>query len=456
MINPRLTEFHGIYKPQIEVDFAIPFLDQDIPLYVDPFLLWKSPSYQDKAVHTTILNSFNNVGFLAKKDRKTEAVEQLVVASECFETGLGQSATRTGRRISSTVAIDIISLFARVDIYDSRGFSHFEEIQFFVDGISKDRISDIASSFMKSFLIDFTMDQCETHGIPMEKCTMDSLYNLEKYSFERNVSQVLPVHPQSKAPILLVPKRWLRFGPWLNFDDYFNDYCPRDRIFGKDEPPTRVKVLNFNRNNYDIVESYVKEKERTFADCKNDPLFCQIPALHAKRQLSQMRKLPSGKDGNADKKYEEIIASLMSSMLYPHLDFAKDQSRTDSGVLIRDLIFYNNRSQEFLKEIFDDFGSKQIVLEIKNVREVARDHLNQLNRYMADDLGRFGILVTRNALSASRFQSTIDLWSGQRRCLVVLTDADVEQMVELFESGQRLPLDVVKKKFVEFRRACPS
>lgn len=43
-------------------------------------------------------------------------------------------------------------------------------------------------------------------------------------------------------------------------------------------------------------------------------------------------------------------------------------------------------------------------------------------------------------------QSTVDLWSGQRRCIITLTDADVEQMVELFESKQRRPLDVLKKK----------
>ena len=67
LIRPRLTDFHGIYLQQAEIDFAIPFLEEDIPLYVDPFLLWKSPSFQDKSLHGAILNSFNNLGFMAKK-----------------------------------------------------------------------------------------------------------------------------------------------------------------------------------------------------------------------------------------------------------------------------------------------------------------------------------------------------------------------------------------------------
>ena len=47
LVRPRLNDYHGILMLQDKVDFAIPFLDEDIPLYVDPFLLWKSPSQMD-------------------------------------------------------------------------------------------------------------------------------------------------------------------------------------------------------------------------------------------------------------------------------------------------------------------------------------------------------------------------------------------------------------------------
>ena len=82
--------------------------------------------------------------------------------------------------------------------------------------------------------------------------------------------------------------------------------------------------------------------------------------------------------------------------------------------------------------------------------------MNQLNRYMTDSLGKFGVLVTRKPLSKARMQSTIDLWSGQRRCIITVCDMDVEQMVELFESKQRSPVDVLKKRYVEYRRMCPG
>jgi hypothetical protein len=94
-------------------------------------------------------------------------------------------------------------------------------------------------------------------------------------------------------------------------------------------------------------------------------------------------------------------------------------------------------------------------MEMKNVKALEREHIDQLNRYLSDELGKFGVLITRQPLKKAEFQRTIDLWSGQRKAIVTLTDADIEQMVEVFESKQREPLDIIKKKYVEYRRACP-
>ena len=44
IIKPRLKDYYNIAITQEEVDFAIPLLEDDIPLFVDPFILWKSPS----------------------------------------------------------------------------------------------------------------------------------------------------------------------------------------------------------------------------------------------------------------------------------------------------------------------------------------------------------------------------------------------------------------------------
>lgn len=455
LINPRLTECYGVTASQAALDFAIPFLNEDIPLYLDPFLLWKSPSQMDQALHTSLINSFNNLGHLARSGEHEQAIEILIAASECEEVGLGSSSNRRGKKIGRAKADEIIRLFTSIPHYGASGFRHFEEIQFFVEGISKDRISDIACSFLKSFLIDFTIEQCSRLGIPVKPCRIE-LYDYRKNALVTEAEVTLPVNPENEHPLILVPKRWLRYSPWIAYDDYFEKYCPQDDIAHVGESLDRVDVLSFNRANWGVVDAYIREKERTFDDCQSDPLFSQIPIVSAKRKLTAIKKLPTGKDEGADQAYERAVGELLPSLFYPHLDFAAEQSRSESGAVIRDLIFYNTQTDPFLKEIHDDYQSRQLVFELKNVREVSRDHVNQLNRYMTDSLGKFGVLVTRNRLTKARMQSTVDLWSGQRRCIVTLTDEDVEQMVELFESKQRLPLDVLKKKYVEYRRLCPG
>lgn len=456
LIRPRLTDFHGIHKSQSDIDFAIQLFDEDIPLYVDPFLLWKSPSQQDQALHTAITNSFNHLNYLIKKNRTDDAISTLIAISECQEVGLGVSKTRKGVKIGQSQAEQILKLFNEIPEYSQFGFTHFEVIQLYISGVSKDRISDIACNYIKSFLIDYTIEQCESLAIPIEGVTLDSIYNYKNNALDFNQKIYLPVNPINKEPIIFTPKRWLRFNPWINFEDYFQSYCPRDEIFNPDEPQERVKVLSYNRDRYGVVQGYIEYKTRNIDDCTNDPLFSQIPTLSAQRKLDQIIKLPTGKEDGADLKYEELSASLLSSLFYPHLDFAQTQSRTESGRHIRDLVFYNNRDVDFLDEIFSDYGNRQLVIEMKNVKTIERDHINQLNRYLQSGFGNFGVFLTRHKLPKAMYQNTIDLWSSQRKCIIALTDEDLKLMVQVYESKQRAPIEVLKKKYVEFRRSCPS
>lgn len=451
-IRPRLVDYYNIPVAQEEVDFAIPFLDEDIPLYVDPFLLWKSPSQQDNALHTSIINSFNHLGLLYIKGETEKALNVLIEMSECSEAGLGTGKSKRGLKIGEKTAREILNLFKEISDIKLGGFTHFEEIQFYVNNVSKDRISDFACNFLKSFIIDFTQNECNRYMIPMKKFEDIKVYNYRQNNLVTEEVN-LPFNPENNSPILLIPKRWLRYTLWINYDDYFRDGFVK---VGEEETLNKAEILNYNRENYDVIRAFVSSKERVQSDCRNDPLFMQIPVLSAKRAFSTIEKLSSGKTNNADKKYEDAVARLMASLLYPHLDFAQEQSRVDSGSQIRDLIFYNNRSYPYLREIYDEYDCKQIVFEMKNVKEVTRDHINQLNRYLSNQFGRFGIIVTRNRIKRNIFQNTIDLWSGQRKCILCLTDEDLRLMVDVYESGQRDPIEVIKKKYIEFIRACPS
>ena len=453
IIRPRLNDYYNLPFKQTEVDFAIPFLDEDIPLYLDPFLLWKINSQQDNWLHTIIINSFNYLGREFLKNEKN-AISILREISECNEVGLGNSKTKHWKKIWNKMAYDILSTFRDIPQINKQGFTHFEEIQLLVENFSKDRISDISCNFIKSFLIDYTIQQCERYNIPT------SLVEIQFFDTKSlkivNEKNNLPINPITKEPILLIPKRWLRFVPWINFEDYFNDYIKISQKILENKSIPRVQILEYNRNNYEQVQSYIKRKQLEQKDCINDPLFTQIPILSSKRKINTILKLPTWKTDNADKQYEDNLCPLLASMLYPDLDFAQPQSRTESWVLIRDLIFYNNIFNPLLKEIYDTLKSKQIVFELKNVKEVDSTHVNQLNRYLKEEFWNFWIIFTRNKPPKSVYKNTIDLWSWQRKCILILDDEDLALMWDVYNNKQRKPLDVINKKFIEFQRACPS
>jgi hypothetical protein len=448
LVRPRLNDYFGLPFTQEEVTFAIPFLDEDLPLYVDPFLLWKSPSQQDNSLHTSLITSFNHIGREYSTGKKKEAIKKVIYLSECDEVGLGSSASRKGKPIGEKLANKVLELFTNIPTIQKDGLQHIETVQLLVHDIAKDRISDFTCSILKSFLIDYTISQCTKYDIPCERVTLE-LYDYKTSSIIKEELD-LPINPATGQAVLLIPRRWLRFMPWLNYEDYFQSHV--SNLEGKG----RVEILDYNRANYGQVLDYINKKEEVKSECSNDPMFSQIPVVSMKRSLNSIHKLPTGKTDNADRQYEDTMCKMLASLLYPQLDFAQAQSRTVSNIQIRDLIFYNNRSFTFLKDIYDEFSCKQLVIELKNVNKVERDHINQLNRYLTDQFGRFGIIFTRNKPTKNIFQNTIDLWSGQRRCILIMDDTDLDVMTQVFESKQRLPIEVVKAKYIEFIRSCPA
>lgn len=92
------------------------------------------------------------------KGCEDEAIATLINLSECSEIGLGVSKTRKGLKIGNNQAIEILNLFRNIPEFNNFGLIHFELIQLYISGISKDRISDISYNYIKSFLINYTIE----------------------------------------------------------------------------------------------------------------------------------------------------------------------------------------------------------------------------------------------------------------------------------------------------------
>jgi hypothetical protein len=457
IVNPRLVDYFDLGFTQDDVSFAIPHLTEDIPLYLDPFLLWSSEDPNDRELHNRLLGFFDYFAGLVREDRDIDASRLIATCSEPLELGLGYSqGSKRGSSLGPQLADRLIEVYRETPQLLAGQISHIEEIQLFVPGIAHDRISDLAACVLRDALVEFTVAQAEHHEIPMRSFQSGLVWDSARRVWKQGGKSQLPYNPIDGAPLLFAPLSWLRHLPWINYEDFYaSHYAPY--VLQGDKTLKKVSkhaVLAYNRAHYGLVQRYVADKERMSAQCSPDPLFEPLKVTTMKAKLKRLQVMPTG--AKEAKAYEELAADLLMSLLYPELEFAKAQSRTVSGAHIRDLVFYNDGKTPFLHDLRENYDARQPVVEFKNVGKLEPDHVDQLYRYLSPNFGRLGFLLSRNAPPPNVVRNIIDLHSAHRYAVICLDDADLALMVKLMETPGRRPVDVLKKKFVEFGRALPT
>lgn len=457
IVNPRLSDVFGLVIRQDEVDFVVPHMREDLPLYLDPFLLWKSDDAEYARLHAELLGFVDEVRGHAVEGRATRASLLLAEVSEPVELGLGYAAgTKRGSALGPGTIDGIVRTFQQVPQLEAAGLDHLEILALLVPGIAEDRISDLTASVLKRWLAEFTQRRCDDWGIPTAP---RRLLAWDAAALDWRASDArLPHNPSDGSPVLLAPLNLLRRLPWINYGDYYRSaYAPRVLPPGRaGRAVPKQDVLAYNRAHFDMVRGYVAEREAAADACEPDPLFTPLKLATVRKKVAAIRALPSGRDDRADKKFEELVFEVLSSALYPELDLAGQQERTISGAHIRDVIFHNDGKTPFLTDLRDLYGARQVVFELKNVAALDTEHVNQLHRYLDDeDMGAFGVLVARNPPKPSVQRNIVDLHSSKRRAVLCLDDSDLDLMVGLMDSG-RPAIEALRKKYVEFTRQLPK
>lgn len=457
VVNPRLIDGFRLRFNQDDVPFAVPHLKEDLPFAVDPFLFWKSDNAEYRDLHVQLTSFLNRVVKLEADGLRSEARRLLLGCSEARELGLGYGrGTKAGTAFGPKLVESALDVLGSIPQVAAEGLSHIEVLGLLVPLVAEDRLSDLAASVLKRFFIDYTREHASNCGIPMRRFALDSVWDWERNIWKSELTE-LPYNPIDESPILLAPLELLRHLPWINYEDYYRSAYSRVVL-----PPTRASqrrpktaVLDYNRRNFVSVERYIEQKEREAPACQPDPLFRPLGLPTLRKKIADLQKLPTGRDAGADKKFENLAYDVLASLLYPELEFAESQVRTVSGAHIRDIIFYNDGKNAFLKDLRERFAARQLVFELKNVASLTGEHVNQLYRYLDAEFGNIGFLVTRRPLPRAVKRNVVDLHSSKRCVVIALDESDLQLMVNLLDSGRR-PIEAVKKKYVEFTRWLPK
>jgi hypothetical protein len=444
--DPRAPLISGV--SQYDVDFVVPRVGVDIPLGIDPFLLYKSRDPAFRALHASLIGAFNN-GIEALRRGNRDEARRRFDFPEVSEIGLGY--TRAGKRgsgVGTVLTGLILDTLTHAPALLERGVRHVEEMQLLSAGIGPDRVSDIAANVLKAFLIEYTQRQCEIWSIPLASgVPIEHVYDPIAGEWGDGHYD-LPISSVDGRPILLVPRRIVRALPWINYDDFFRGefaaylrarrhaVTSASRTAAGKDISSKAAVVSVTRSDIALVERYVRSREAagdlaqpaaSYGDGTDRNVCDQAKALELRLQAT-----PSGREAAAE--YQRLVLEILNFAFNPDLADGKPEVRTIDGTERRDIIFTNESDDTFWNYVRTEHASIFLMFEVKNTTELSADAMNQTATYLGDRIGRLGVIVTRAEPSEANQRKAISIWNdsgGGRKAILVLSDNDLRDLLNL-------------------------
>jgi len=463
-INPNASLLPG--RSQFEVDFVIPRVATDLPIGIDPFLLFKSRDPILSDLHGLILRVFNK-GIEFVSTGKMNEAQQLFDFPEVAEIGLGYTKnSKRGAGVGTFLCQLIIETLADSPALQERGVKHIEEMQLVSVGIGPDRISDIAANFLKNYLIGYTQKQCKLWDIPLiSGVPLSHVFDFDTFTWYDDYFD-LPISSFDNSPILLVPRRIVRVLPWINYEDFFrmefSTYLRAKRVKGRlakksislsqIKKVNKEQIISLTRTEIDRIDRYTLAKEESYEEAQ--PSSSYIDASKIPVEASELkRKLDHLKPGHEDAgKYQRVVLEILNFLFNPELIDGELEVKTAEGTERRDIIFTNDSDESFWSYLRSEHSSIFIMFEVKNTKAINNIYLNQVAVYLGDRLGRLGFIVTRNALEEAQERKAFSIYNDSipRKIILTLSDIDLYHMLDMKCRGS-FPMQYIQKLYRTFR-----
>ena len=261
----------------------------DLPLFIDPFLLFNSKHKQYRGLHDNILKY---VKFLKVKSDEGLDDEGLLKSWYCFPevtqnwfgySKSGNKGSGLGLEFARALNKNLFLVFKNFGEEKITKSSHLEKLCLIKDGVGKDNISDFTTNLIKEFLLEYTEEFSKNY---IDEKHLKK-FNISRVSFNYDTeswitkSYILPNF--NNDFVLLTPKNILsRDNTWINKTDLISEFenlqvsLPNDSLrsqisnyFLKNLPKDanseeRRKAIDDTLIKFPVIlDYYIKEKEKT-------------------------------------------------------------------------------------------------------------------------------------------------------------------------------------------------
>ena len=355
----KISQIFYLNKSQAELDFIDIDINQDIPLFLDPFFISIRSDNWSIETNRTIKDFFQKVIDLIREDNLEEGKNLFKHLHEPNTTCLGMSrGTPMGRGVGSGDTEDIFDNILQSRAIQTGLIQDLEDNLLFVDGFGKDKLSDMTTNIITSHLIDYTQNQCKLHNIPLSPDVPSGFYwNRRRSQWEQIHTEMLVINGRK---ILLVPKGIVSFCKDYTPDTYYNHFVLNfmqnehlqlnsalvqqrkngTRFVTKKDlkarnPYSKEFIADFSQRHPEVLNNF-RQRTKTYSLNNNEITDIDINAL-CRSLIVDLQEILTGTE-NASR-FHRLVTGILEVVFYPHLIYPTLEREIHDGRKRIDLTF---------------------------------------------------------------------------------------------------------------------
>ena len=445
----KISQIFYLNKSQAELDFIDIDINQDIPLFLDPFFISIRSDNWSIETNRTIKDFFQKVIDLIREDNLEEGKNLFKHLHEPNTTCLGMSrGTPMGRGVGSGDTEDIFDNILQSRAIQTGLIQDLEDNLLFVDGFGKDKLSDMTTNIITSHLIDYTQNQCKLHNIPLSPDVPSGFYwNRRRSQWEQIHTEMLVINGRK---ILLVPKGIVSFCKDYTPDTYYNHFVLNfmqnehlqlnsalvqqrkngTRFVTKKDlkarnPYSKEFIADFSQRHPEVLNNF-RQRTKTYSLNNNEITDIDINAL-CRSLIVDLQEILTGTE-NASR-FHRLVTGILEVVFYPHLIYPTLEREIHDGRKRIDLTFDNAAIDGIFYRLSQNMGipCQYIMVECKNYSsDIQNPELDQLAGRFSPNRGQVGFLVCRTIDNFDLFINRCkDTYRDNRGLIIPLTDSDL-------------------------------
>ncbi|MBU1039235.1 hypothetical protein KKC17_03390 [Patescibacteria group bacterium] len=472
----KISDIYHLNKTQRELDFVNINIDRDFPVYLNPFIFSARPDPFSIDAIRTISGFFQFNLELIRNGQIDQARANFQHLNEPNETCLGMSRrSPRGRGVGEENADDLFDSISTSRAVASGLVEHLEDTAIFIEGIGKDKVSDMTTNIIRANLIAYTQAQCALHGIPMTTDVPSGFFwDATNRRWEQVHTEMLVVNYKK---ILLVPKAVVSYVKEFNHGKYHQHYAleflqddhlrrntplvqtthnkdgsvrrrfvTKKDLIQRELTSNKEELIDFTRRHPEVFNNF-----RTGAASQVFPMNdSELESIDVNQLINHLiARLGTIKSGDATASaYHTLMVGILEFIFYPNLINPVKELEINQGRKRIDIAFDNGApSDGFFYRLQHAFSipCPYIFIECKNYsKDIRNPELDQMVGRFSPNRGRFGIIVCRDIDDEDVFlKRCADSYKDQHGLIIPLTDADLINILNQKKAGIEHPEDEI-------------